>query len=85
MTLSGNTLGKAGKAVVRVEGLQQVVLGPNRFEGKPLLQNLLIGDLLSVQGPLLDATQRQGCVVRVQQVAQAVAPGSLLCLQSASQ
>ncbi|MDD1977080.1 MULTISPECIES: right-handed parallel beta-helix repeat-containing protein [Pseudomonas] len=85
LTLSGNTLGKAGKAVVRVEGLQQVVLGPNRFEGKPLLQNLLIGDLLSVQGPLLDATQRQGCVVRVQQVAQAVAPGSLLCLQSASQ
>ncbi|MNJ33345.1 Poly(beta-D-mannuronate) C5 epimerase precursor [compost metagenome] len=65
LTLSGNTLGKAGKAVVRVEGLQQVVLGRNRFEGKPLLQNLLIGDLLTIQGPLLDATQRQERVVRV--------------------
>ena len=65
LVLSGNTLGTAGKAVVRVEGLQQVVLGPNRFEGKPLLQNLLIGDLLGIQGPLLDATQRQAHVVRV--------------------
>ncbi|MEG0858337.1 MAG: right-handed parallel beta-helix repeat-containing protein [Pseudomonas sp.] len=65
LVLSGNTLGKAGKAVVRVEGVQQVVLGPNRFEGKPLLQNLLIGDLLGIQGPLLDATQRQAHVVRV--------------------
>ncbi|MGH8383366.1 alginate lyase family protein [Pseudomonas sp.] len=34
---------------------------------------------------LLDATQRQGCVVRINQVAQAVAPGALLCVQSASQ
>lgn len=66
LTLSGNTLGKVGKAVVRVEGLQQVVLGPNTFEGKPILQNLLIGDLLPVQGLLLQATQRQGCVVRVE-------------------
>lgn len=65
LTLSGNTLGKAGKAVVRVEGLQQVVLGHNRFEGKPLLQNLLIGDLLSIQGPLLDAIQREDRVMRV--------------------
>ncbi|WP_256659556.1 right-handed parallel beta-helix repeat-containing protein [Pseudomonas sp. H9] len=68
MILSGNTLGKAGKAVVRVEGMQQVVLGGNRFEGKPLLQNLMIGDLLSVQGQLLEATQRQGTVVRINTV-----------------
>ncbi|MGH8462594.1 MAG: right-handed parallel beta-helix repeat-containing protein, partial [Pseudomonas sp.] len=85
LTLSGNTLGKVGKAVVRVEGVRQIVIGRNHFEGKPLLQNLLIGDLLGVQGPLLDATQRQGCVVRVNQVARATAPGALLCLQSASQ
>ncbi|MEF9899432.1 MAG: right-handed parallel beta-helix repeat-containing protein [Pseudomonas sp.] len=83
LTLSGNVLGTAGKAVVRIEGVQQVVLGHNRFEGKPLLQNLLIGDLLSVQGPLLDATQRQGCIVRVNRVAQAAAPGALSCVQSA--
>ncbi|WP_256588927.1 right-handed parallel beta-helix repeat-containing protein [Pseudomonas sp. BBP2017] len=57
LTLSGNTLGKAGKAVVRVEGLQQVVL---------------------------DATQRPDRVVRVNQVAQTVAPSALRCVQSAS-
>lgn len=63
LTLSGNTLGKVGKAVVRVEGVQQVVLGPNTFEGKPILQNLLIGDLLPVQSKLLEATVAQQGVV----------------------
>ncbi|NES10205.1 right-handed parallel beta-helix repeat-containing protein, partial [Pseudomonas laurentiana] len=29
LILSGNTLGQVGKAVVRVEGLNQVDLGPN--------------------------------------------------------
>ncbi|WP_241653225.1 right-handed parallel beta-helix repeat-containing protein [Pseudomonas alkylphenolica] len=84
LTLSGNTLGKAGKAVVRVEGMQQAVIGPNQFEGKALLQSLLIGDWLALQGPLLDATQRQGCVVRVNQASRA-APAPLLCQQRASQ
>lgn len=69
LILSGNTLGQVGKAVVRVEGLNQVDLGPNRFNGTPLLQNLLIGDLLPVQSLLLDATLRQHQVIRVSQVA----------------
>nr|WP_319527869.1 right-handed parallel beta-helix repeat-containing protein [Pseudomonas laurentiana] len=69
LILSGNTLGQVGKAVVRVEGLNQVDLGPNRFNGTPLLQNLLIGDLLPVQSLLLDATLRQHQVIRVNQVA----------------
>ena len=67
LVLSGNRLGQVGKALVRVEGMRDVVMGANRFEGKPLLQNLLIGDLLPVQGQLLDATVRQGATVQVQQ------------------
>ncbi|WP_236176076.1 right-handed parallel beta-helix repeat-containing protein [Pseudomonas qingdaonensis] len=84
LILGGNTLGRVGKAVVRVEGMDQVLLGSNRFEGKPLLQNLLIGDLLPVQGPLLDATVRQGCVVQVRRVAAGTPQPGLTCVQSAS-
>ncbi len=84
LILGGNTLGRVGKAVVRVEGMDQVLLGSNRFEGKPLLQNLLIGDLLPVQGPLLDATVRQGCVVQVRRVAAGNPQPGLTCVQSAS-
>lgn len=83
LILGGNTLGRAGKAVVRVEGLEQVLLGSNRFEGKPLLQNLLIGDLLPLQGVLLDATLRQGCAVQVKRVAVGAALPGQLCLQRA--
>jgi len=67
LVLSGNRLGQVGKALVRVEGVRDVLLGGNTFEGKPLLQNLLIGDLLPLQGQLLEATVRQGRAVRVQQ------------------
>ncbi|MFJ3077745.1 right-handed parallel beta-helix repeat-containing protein [Pseudomonas sp. NPDC087029] len=67
LVLSGNRLGQVGKALVRVEGVRDVVLGANSYEGKPLLQNLLIGDLLPLQGQLLEATVRQGGTVRVQQ------------------
>uniref|UniRef100_UPI0028AB8F8C right-handed parallel beta-helix repeat-containing protein n=2 Tax=unclassified Pseudomonas TaxID=196821 RepID=UPI0028AB8F8C len=67
LLLSGNRLGRVGKALVRVEGMRDVVLGGNSFDGKPLLQNLLIGDLLPLQGQLLEATVRQGETVRVRQ------------------
>ncbi|MHA7116282.1 right-handed parallel beta-helix repeat-containing protein [Pseudomonas promysalinigenes] len=67
LLLSGNRLGRVGKALVRVEGVRDVVLGGNSFDGKPLLQNLLIGDLLPLQGQLLEATVRQGATVRVRQ------------------
>jgi poly(beta-D-mannuronate) C5 epimerase len=67
LLLSGNRLGQVGKAVVRVEGMRVVELGGNSFDGKPVLQNLLIGDLMPVQGALLDATVRQGETVRVTQ------------------
>ncbi|MNW20282.1 hypothetical protein D3C71_2206210 [compost metagenome] len=52
---------------MRVEGMRDVLLGGNSFDGKPLLQNLLIGDLLPLQGQLLEATVRQGGTVRVLQ------------------
>ncbi|MBA1198995.1 right-handed parallel beta-helix repeat-containing protein [Pseudomonas plecoglossicida] len=67
LLLSGNRLGQVGKAILRVEGMRQIELGGNSFDGKPLLQNLLIGDLLPLQGTLLESTVRQGNTVRVSQ------------------
>lgn len=65
LLISGNRLGQVGKAVVRVEGIDETQMGGNTFDGKALLQNLLIGDLLPVQGPVLEATLTQGQAVRV--------------------
>lgn len=67
LLLSGNRLGQVGKAVVRVEGLREVELGNNTFDGKALLQNLLAGDLLALQGQVLEATLVQGRMVRLRQ------------------
>ncbi|ATB67309.1 right-handed parallel beta-helix repeat-containing protein [Pseudomonas mosselii] len=67
LVISGNRLGQVGKAVVRVEGVREVELGGNRFDGKALLQNLLAGDLLALQGPVLEAMLVQEQMVRVRQ------------------
>ncbi|QXH37446.1 right-handed parallel beta-helix repeat-containing protein [Pseudomonas muyukensis] len=67
LLVSGNRLGQVGKALVRVEGVDEVWLGGNTFAGKALLQNLLIGDLLPVQGQVLEATVAQGRMARVRQ------------------
>ncbi|MEB5931501.1 right-handed parallel beta-helix repeat-containing protein [Pseudomonas mosselii] len=67
LVISGNRLGQVGKAVVRVEGVREVELGGNRFNGKALLQNLLAGDLLALQGPVLEAMLVQEQMVRVRQ------------------
>ncbi|OWJ95986.1 hypothetical protein B6S59_08650 [Pseudomonas sp. A46] len=65
LVLTGNTLGGIGKAMVRVEGLEQIVLGGNRYQGSPVLQNFLIGDLLPVQSQVLEGTVRHPCLLRV--------------------
>lgn len=67
LLISDNRLGRVGKALVRVEGMNEVRLGGNSFEGKALLQNLLIGDLSPVQGQVLEATLSQGRMVRIRQ------------------
>ncbi|NVZ69119.1 right-handed parallel beta-helix repeat-containing protein [Pseudomonas costantinii] len=82
LALTGNRLGAIGKAVVRVEGIDNVVLGHNRYQGKPMLQNLLIGDLMPVQSLLLDATVRQNCVVQIRRSPDAAPPSALACTDS---
>ena len=47
VTVTGNHLWGVGKAMIRVQGIHYVVLGENQYQGNPLLQNLLIGDLLA--------------------------------------
>jgi len=83
LILGGNTLSGAGKALVRVEGLGHVVMGGNRLEGKPWLENLLLGDLLPLQGVLLEANLRPGGVVRVSRVAPGATRPGPVCLQRA--
>jgi len=83
LALTGNRLGTIGKAVVRIEGIDNVVLGRNQYQGKPLLQNLLIGDLMPVQSLLLDATVRQDCVVQIRRTPGAGTPVPLTCTDSA--
>lgn len=61
--ITGNHLEDIGKAMLRVQGIHQTVLGANRYLANPLLQNLLIGDLLPYQAALLEMTLRQGAVV----------------------
>lgn len=61
--ITGNHLENIGKAMLRVQGIHQTVLGDNRYLANPLLQNLLIGDLLPYQSTLLEMTLRQGAVV----------------------
>lgn len=65
LVISGNHLGQAGKAVVRVEGVKEVEMGANSFSGKALQQNLLAGDLLPLQAQVLKATEHQGRLVLI--------------------
>ena len=65
LQLTGNHLEQVGKAMMRVEGVSNLVLGENRYLANPLQQNLLIGDLLPFQAELLEATLKQGCLISV--------------------
>lgn len=64
--LTGNTLGTVGKAIVRVGGVEKMVIGNNQYEGNPLLQPLLMGDFSNLQSHIFDATIRQSCIVQVE-------------------
>lgn len=65
LIVTGNHLWGVGKAMLRVQGIHYVVLGDNRYQGNPLLQNMLIGDLLPYQTPVLRATLGGGRIVGV--------------------
>lgn len=65
LVLTGNDLGHTGKALIRVEGQDSLILGDNRFHLTPPHQKVLAGDLLPLQGPLLDALREPGCFIEV--------------------
>ncbi|MGG2396365.1 right-handed parallel beta-helix repeat-containing protein [Pseudomonas sp. SH1-B] len=67
LVITGNTLESIGKAMIRVEGMQNTILGDNQFKATPLLQNLLIGDLLPLQSQILDSTVRRSCHLQISQ------------------
>ncbi|MFN3579180.1 MAG: right-handed parallel beta-helix repeat-containing protein [Pseudomonas sp.] len=65
LQLTGNYLEQIGKAMIRVEGVNNLVLGENHFQVNALQQNLLIGDLLPFQAELLELTLKADCLVAV--------------------
>jgi mannuronan 5-epimerase len=65
LVLVGNSLGHAGKALIRVEGQDSMILGDNHFHLRPPHQKILAGDLLPLQGLLLDALRDPGCFIEV--------------------
>jgi poly(beta-D-mannuronate) C5 epimerase len=67
LVITGNTLEAVGKSMIRVEGMQNTVLGDNHYVANPLLQNLLTGDLLPLQSQVLDSTVRRNCHLQISQ------------------
>lgn len=67
LVITGNRLESIGKAMIRVEGMQDTILGDNHFKATPLLQNLLTGDLLPLQSQILDSTVRRRCHLQISQ------------------
>nr|WP_298117103.1 right-handed parallel beta-helix repeat-containing protein [uncultured Pseudomonas sp.] len=65
LVLTGNDLGHTGKALIRVEGQDSLILGDNHFRLMPPHQKILAGDLLPLQSQLLDALRQQGCFIQV--------------------
>ncbi|CAD5107301.1 right-handed parallel beta-helix repeat-containing protein [Zestomonas carbonaria] len=65
LVLVGNHLGGIGKALIRVEGQESLLLGDNHLQLAPPNQQALAGDLLPLQSLLLDAARAPGCFIEV--------------------
>lgn len=65
LVVVANQLANAGKAMIRTEGIDRVVLGDNRYQMGQTDQQLLAGDLMPVQSLLLEATVMNPCIVEV--------------------
>nr|WP_298146007.1 right-handed parallel beta-helix repeat-containing protein [uncultured Pseudomonas sp.] len=65
LVLIGNSLSQTGKALIRVEGQDSLILGDNHFHLTPPHQEILAGDLLALQSLLLDALRVPGCFIEV--------------------
>jgi poly(beta-D-mannuronate) C5 epimerase len=74
--LFDNRLANIGKSMIRSQGIANLQLGGNRFEGLTVNQVVLAGDLLPVQSLLLETTVQLGCIAQLQiaTTAQAIAP-----------
>lgn len=65
LVLVDNQLSNTGKAMVRTEGLERVLLGNNSYQMAGPGQQLLAGDLMPVQSLLMEATVSHPCMVEV--------------------
>jgi poly(beta-D-mannuronate) C5 epimerase len=78
LVLTGNSLGHTGKAMIRVEGQDSLILGDNQFHLAPPQQKVLAGDLLPLQSLLLDALREPGCFIEVRPALHNKAPAPLV-------
>lgn len=60
-----NKLTIVGKPILRTLGVGHITIGDNKIVGSQFYQNLLIGDLLPIQGTILEATLKNSCIVEV--------------------
>jgi poly(beta-D-mannuronate) C5 epimerase len=65
VSLLGNSLGNVGKAMIHLQGVNQLLLGSNTYQGMHGQQRILDGDLLPVQSLLLETTLKHGCVAQL--------------------
>ncbi|WP_095151433.1 right-handed parallel beta-helix repeat-containing protein [Pseudomonas sp. Irchel s3b5] len=65
LVLVANRLANAGKAMIRTEGIDRVVLGDNHYQMGQTDQQLMAGDLMPVQSLLVEATVMNPCIVEV--------------------
>jgi mannuronan 5-epimerase len=65
ISLLGNQLGNIGKAMIHLQGISDLLLGSNAYQGMDGHQRILDGDLLPVQSLLLETTLKNGCVAHL--------------------
>lgn len=61
----GNRFAGIGASMIKSEGVSRLILGNNEFKTRPGRQEVLAGDLLPAQGPVIDATVVHPCFVEV--------------------
>lgn len=66
ISLLDNRLSAIGKAMINLQGVGNLLLGNNSYQGMAGLQRVFDGDLLAVQSLLLETTLKYGCVAHLQ-------------------
>lgn len=70
ISLLDNRLAAVGKSMISLQGVSDLLLGNNSYQGMAGLQRVFDGDLLPMQGLLLETTLKHGCIAHLQALAE---------------